>query len=85
VYHPAFSIPLQDSVGAGDAFAAGFLDSLLKEQSLAEACRFASAMGALVATQEGATQVLDRARIEDFLREAHTGPVEENYRKYRIL
>jgi fructokinase len=84
VYHPAFSIQLRDSVGAGDAFTAGFLDSLLNERSLAEACRFASAMGALVATQGGATRPLDRAQIEAFLQEAEIGPVEAAYRPYLI-
>jgi len=84
VYHPAFSVQVRDPVGAGDAFTAGFLDSLLNEQGLAEACRFASALGALVAAQEGATQPLDRARIEDFLRSAETGPVEADYRGYLV-
>ena len=84
VYHPAFSVQLQDAVGAGDAFAAGFLDSLLNERSLAEACRFASALGALVAAQEGATQPVDRAQIEAFLRDAETGPVEAVCRRYLI-
>lgn len=84
VYHPAFSVQLRDPVGAGDGFTAGFLDSLLKERSLAEACRFASALGALVASQEGATQPLDRSRIEKFLRSAERGPVEEDLRAYLI-
>jgi sugar/nucleoside kinase (ribokinase family) len=84
VYHPAFSVQLRDPVGAGDAFTAGFLDALLNEQSLADSCRFASAAGALVATQEGATQPLDRSQIEDFLRSAEPGPVEANYRQYLL-
>jgi fructokinase len=84
VYHPAFSIQPRDPVGAGDAFTAGFLDFLLNERSLAEACRFASAMGALVAGQEGATQPLDRSRIEEFLHSAERGPVEADYRRYLI-
>jgi fructokinase len=84
VYHPAFSVNLRDPVGAGDAFAAGFLDALLNDQSLTEACRFASAAGALVAAQEGATQPLVRAQIEAFLQSAETGAVEEEYRRYLI-
>jgi fructokinase len=83
-YHPAFSVQLRDPVGAGDAFTAGFLDALLNEQSLAQACRFASAAGALVASQEGGTQPLDRSRIEAFLRSAQTGPIEAGYRRYLI-
>ena len=84
VYHPAFAVQLRDPVGAGDAFTAGFLDSLLNEQPLAEACRLASAIGALVASQQGATQPLDRSQIEDFLRDAEPGPVEEAYRRFLI-
>jgi len=84
VYHPAFSVQLRDPVGAGDAFTAGFLDALLKDKGLAEACRFASAAGALVASQEGATQPLDRSRIEAFLSSAEPGPLEADYRRYLI-
>jgi fructokinase len=84
VYHPAFSVQLQDPVGAGDAFTAGFLDALLNEQDLADACRFASAAGALVASQQGATRPLDRSRIESFLRSAEPGPVEAACREYLI-
>jgi fructokinase len=84
VYHPAFSVQLRDPVGAGDAFTAAFLDALLNEQALAEACRFANAAGALVASQEGATQPLDRARIEAFLRSAEPGPIEEDCRGYLL-
>ena len=84
VYHPAFSVQLRDPVGAGDAFTAGFIDSLLREQSLAEACRVASALGALVASQEGATQPLDRSRIDEFLGSAEPGPVEEQLRQYLV-
>jgi sugar/nucleoside kinase (ribokinase family) len=84
VYHPAFSVQLRDPVGAGDAFTAGFLHALLNEQSLAEACRFASAAGALVAAQEGATQPLERGQIETFLQRAETNAVEEEYRQYLV-
>jgi fructokinase len=84
VYHPAFSVQLRDPVGAGDAFTAAFLDALLKEQSLAQACRFASAAGALVASQDGGTRPLDRSRIEAFLRSAETEPLEAGYRRYLI-
>jgi fructokinase len=84
VYHPAFSVQLRDPVGAGDAFTAGFLDALLNEKSLAEACRFAGAAGALVAAQVGATQTLDRSRIEAFLRSAELNPVPADYRRYLL-
>jgi fructokinase len=82
VYHPAFSVKLQDPVGSGDAFTAGFLDALLNELGLDQACRFGNATGALVASQEGATQPLNRSRIEGFLRSADTRPIDADYRRY---
>jgi fructokinase len=42
---PGFPVTLCDTVGSGDAFAAGFLDT----------ARFANALGALVAGRAGAT------------------------------
>jgi sugar/nucleoside kinase (ribokinase family) len=82
VYHPTFSVELQDPVGSGDAFSAGFLDVLLNGGGLGEACRFGNALGALVASQQGATQPLDRAQIESFLQTASPGPVEKRLRRY---
>ena len=85
VYHPSFSVELRDSVGSGDAFTAGFLDALLDDRPLSAACRLGNGMGALVAAQEGATQPLTRARIDDFLRTAELGPVREDLRRYLAL
>ncbi len=59
---PAFSVPVQDTTGAGDAFTAGILHQLvqrglerLHEPEVArEIVRFASAVGALAVMQQGA-------------------------------
>ena len=56
VYNPGFKINLADPLGAGDAFTAGFVDALLREKSLKEASESGNLFGALVATQQGATQ-----------------------------
>ncbi len=83
-YHPAFAVKLNDPVGSGDAFTAGFLHALLGEGSLEEACRYGNALGAMVATQVGATQPLDLAEIETFLELAAPGPIESSLEAYRV-
>ncbi len=56
VYNPGFKVNLTDPLGAGDAFSAGFVDALLRGKSLKEASESGNRLGALVATQQGATQ-----------------------------
>jgi fructokinase len=51
---PGFLVDVRDTVGAGDAFAAGFLYSYQKGRTFLEAARFANALGACVTTQAGA-------------------------------
>ncbi|MEE7506736.1 PfkB family carbohydrate kinase [Methylobacterium mesophilicum] len=54
-YHQAaFEVAAVDTVGAGDAFAAGFVASLLAGKSLRAALRSAAACGALTTLQLGA-------------------------------
>jgi fructokinase len=50
-----FAIEVTDTVGAGDAFAAGFLHGYSRGWTIANAARFANALGALVASRAGAT------------------------------
>jgi sugar/nucleoside kinase (ribokinase family) len=52
---PAFDVPVKDTTGAGDCFAAGFLAAWLRGSSLEEAGRFANAVGALSVQQVGAS------------------------------
>ena len=56
VYEPGYSVRMRDPLGAGDAFSAGFISNLLSGSGLRDACRFGNQMGAVVATQAGATQ-----------------------------
>ena len=51
---PAWKIEAVDATGAGDAFSAGFVLSLLRDAELAEAGRYANAVGALTASGVGA-------------------------------
>jgi fructokinase len=58
VYEPGYQVLMQDPLGAGDAFSAGFVSQLLAGSDLRRACRFGNQLGAIVATQAGATQTI---------------------------
>jgi fructokinase len=81
-YCPAFHVRLVDTTGAGDAFTAGFLDGLLRNDNLKEACRRGSAMGALVAAQRGATQPTAPAALESMLASGDTAEVDPALAEY---
>ncbi len=51
---PGYRVTVRDTVGAGDAFAAAFLDGLARGRRAAEAADFANRVGALVASRAGA-------------------------------
>lgn len=55
IRHNGYQVKVADSVGAGDAFLAGFISSILSEQPIEQALDFACANGAFVASCEGAT------------------------------
>jgi len=61
-------IPFIDTVGAGDSFLAALIDKLLNNFSPQEAVNFACAVGALVASAEGANPVIGVAEIETFVK-----------------
>ena len=50
---PGFPVEVYNILGAGDAFAAGFLAGYLRDRSWYEAGRMATACGAIVVTQHG--------------------------------
>ncbi len=54
VDHPGFAVTVRDTVGAGDAFAAGLIHGLLHRKSLFETSRIAAERGAWVAASAGA-------------------------------
>jgi 2-dehydro-3-deoxygluconokinase len=61
---PGFSVPVVDTVGAGDSFAAAFVAGWLRGGDLRDCATLANAMGALVATQRGAgTRIPPRDRL----------------------
>lgn len=56
-YIPGHKIVLEDPLGAGDAFSAGFLKALFDGKSLVKAAEEGNLYGALVAAKKGATQI----------------------------
>ena len=54
-----------DTVGAGDAFYAGFIDAILRGADLAEACRRGNVLGALATQKRGGTAEMTRHEIDD--------------------
>jgi fructokinase len=82
VYHPAFAVEVVDPLGSGDAFTAGFVDALLRGESLGAACRYGNALGAMVARQEGATRPIELSEVEPFVRATSLGPLEAGLAGY---
>ncbi|WP_321347823.1 carbohydrate kinase [uncultured Draconibacterium sp.] len=65
--HPGFKVKAVDTVGAGDAFLAGLIASLLNKKEPADALAFACATGAFVASKAGATPKYNMDEIEEIL------------------
>jgi fructokinase len=65
--HPGFKVNAVDTVGAGDAFLAGLIASLLNKKEPADALAFACATGAFVASKAGATPEYDMTEINTIL------------------
>ena len=68
-YAPGYQIGLVDSLGSGDAFAAGFVHKVLRGAPLTEAVAFGNILGAIVATQTGATAPISDGDIDTFLQQ----------------
>ena len=68
---PAFSVPVVDTTGAGDAFCGCFAAALAENRSLSDALRRASAAGACAVTRAGAFSSLPtRDEVEQLLSQA---------------
>ncbi len=65
---PAYQINIKDTVGAGDGFLAGALYQILQEQPADKILPFANAVGAYVASSQGAVPQLEWQEIEDLMR-----------------
>ncbi|MDO7171697.1 carbohydrate kinase family protein [Mariniflexile sp. AS56] len=68
-YNSGYQIVVKDTVGAGDSFLASLINKLLKEDSPQEAIDFACAVGALVASKEGANPEITEETIASMMGE----------------
>ena len=59
VRHSGFRVEVKDTIGAGDSFLAALLTGILADRSNEEILSFAGAVGAYIATQDGATAKID--------------------------
>lgn len=64
--HPGFPVEVEDTIGSGDAFLATFLSQFLAGFSVADSLEKACLVGALVATQRGATPLITPQEIANF-------------------
>jgi fructokinase len=64
--HAGYRIDVKDTVGAGDAFLAGFIARYLEGGDWAEVLEFANLLGAFVASSNGATPVFTEADLRAF-------------------
>ncbi|MFV0591062.1 MAG: carbohydrate kinase family protein [Draconibacterium sp.] len=67
-YDPGYVIDMEDNIGSGMAFSAGFLHYYLNGKSLEESIRFGNAAGALNTTKRGATGFFDKNDVLEFMK-----------------
>lgn len=65
IYQPIYEVVTADTVGAGDAFLAGFILHYMHDKPLQEALQFACRLGAYVASKKGANPDFSLTEIQD--------------------
>jgi len=65
--HSGFAVDVQDTIGSGDSFLAGFISQSLKGSSVENALAFASGIGAFIATQKGACPQYEISQITELI------------------
>ena len=60
-------VTVQDTIGSGDSFLAGFLFQYLNEEPMIVCMDFAARTGALVATQSGGTPDINDKLVLNFI------------------
>lgn len=62
--HEGYKVQVEDTIGSGDAFLATFLKNYLQHEPIKSALASACLVGAYVATQKGATPLIDLSQLE---------------------
>lgn len=63
---PAFKVEVKDTVGSGDSFLAAFLAKKIQNASIETSMSYATALGAFVASNEGACPPYSITQLEQF-------------------
>ena len=66
---PGYKIKMEDNVGSGMAFSAGFMHYYLNGKPLSESLRFGNAAGALNTTKRGATTYFTKKDVLRFMKQ----------------
>lgn len=61
--HQGFKVKVNDTIGSGDSFLASFITKFLNGNPAVDCLEFACAVGAFVATQKGATPIINEKEI----------------------
>jgi len=64
LHQQAYAVTVEDTIGSGDAFLAGFLSRRIQGADPGESLAFASATGALVASRIGGTPLINTGEIK---------------------
>ncbi len=62
--HPGYKVTVADTIGSGDAFLAGFLAKTKEGKPIAERLQFANALGAFIASKQGACPAYNLQEVE---------------------
>lgn len=62
-----FKVVVKDTIGSGDSFLAALIHGIIKEQTNEEILKYSNAVGAYVASKEGAIPDLDIEAIKKFI------------------
>lgn len=65
--HPGFRVNVKDTVGSGDAFLAGLLHKLLENATPEDALKYASGVGALIASKTGGCPNYNINEVENLI------------------
>lgn len=63
-FAPGIKVQVADTVGAGDAFSAGFLYGLCTGRGVGEACELGNKMGAFIATKKSSIPFYEKEELE---------------------
>jgi len=84
VYVPGYRVEVVDTCGSGDAFTAGWIYQKLRGEPLEACCLLGNALGAIVASQPGATEPVATDEIRRFMETDHERIVEKELAAFLI-